>query len=331
MILRLSTRRKARTQRTPMPETPATGDLHERLAARPGGLRDLACARLRRSVEVALDHAGLQTEKPGRLRVNRLAGMLHDAGYELEVRAVPAGDPRRKALEGGGLAGDLVGRLTAALLAEPWNSWPKAAHGDHRFDSGCAICQGDVDRLAAFVARFHADNATGKESFPVGDLRDRIAAAMIADLRAARPDAAPDEEEDRAAYELTDAVLPVVEAWAAEQTQRAEQAERHLAYRHGEWQRELDARIAAERKLQEAERERDEARAAMADLIRVAAYVSRGRRFVDVEPYPDALARKALGALDDATLHAALDRPDDTPSKPCPLGLTDQARKKDHD
>lgn len=80
-----------------------------------------------------------------------------------------------------------------------------------------------------------------------------------------------------------------------------------------------------------AEWERDHARAAVADLIRVAAYVSRGRRFVDVEPYPDALARKALGALDDATLHAALDRPDDTPSKPCPLGLTDQARKKDHD
>lgn len=166
------------------------------------------------------------------------------------------------------LSGDLVGRLTAALLAEPWTSSPRAAHGEHQFDSGCAICQGDVDRLAAFVARFLADGgqATRKESFPVGGLRDRIAAAMIADLRAVRPDAAPDEEEDRAAYELTDAVLPVVEAWAAEQTQRAEQAERHLAYRHGEWQRELDARIAAEQKLQEAERQRDEARAAIQQL-----------------------------------------------------------------
>lgn len=75
-------------------------DLYERIAARPGGLRDLACARLRRSVEVALDRAGLSVRRPGRLRVDRLAGMLHDAGYELEIRVVPAGEPRRKARGG---------------------------------------------------------------------------------------------------------------------------------------------------------------------------------------------------------------------------------------
>ncbi|WP_433479185.1 hypothetical protein ACQPZP_20435 [Spirillospora sp. CA-142024] len=37
----------------------------------------------------------------------------------------------------------------------------------------------------------------------------------------------------------------------------------------------------------------------------------RDRCAADVDPYPDALARQALGALDDAPLHAALDRPDE--------------------
>jgi hypothetical protein len=33
-------------------------------------------------------------------------------------------------------------------------------------------------------------------------------------------------------------------------------------------------------------------------VYRVLEYVSRGRRYVDVEPYPDATARRALAALD---------------------------------
>lgn len=35
------------------------------------------------------------------------------------------------------------------------------------------------------------------------------------------------------------------------------------------------------------------------DVRQVLEYVSRGRRFVDVEPYPDSLARRALGAMMD--------------------------------
>ena len=73
--------------------------LYGRIAARPGGERDLACARLRRRVEVVLDRAGLQVRRPGRLRVDQLAEMLHAAGYELEMTAVPAGEPRRRATE----------------------------------------------------------------------------------------------------------------------------------------------------------------------------------------------------------------------------------------
>ncbi len=45
---------------------------------------------------------------------------------------------------------------------------------------------------------------------------------------------------------------------------------------------------------------------ALADLVKVAQYVSRGRRAVDHQPdgtpYPDAVARRALGALDEAGL-----------------------------
>ena len=76
--------------------------LYERLAARPGGLRDLAAARLRYNVESVLQNAGVDYRKPGRIRVDDLARMLHDAGYELEIKAVPAGEPRRNAVEGAG-------------------------------------------------------------------------------------------------------------------------------------------------------------------------------------------------------------------------------------
>ncbi|HEY9412500.1 MAG TPA: hypothetical protein VIP77_23195 [Jiangellaceae bacterium] len=73
--------------------------LYERIAARPGGRRDLACARLRRRVEVVLDGAGVQVRRPGRLRVDQLAEMLEAAGYELEIQAVQVGEPRRRATE----------------------------------------------------------------------------------------------------------------------------------------------------------------------------------------------------------------------------------------
>lgn len=39
-------------------------------------------------------------------------------------------------------------------------------------------------------------------------------------------------------------------------------------------------------------------------LVKVAQYVSRGRGFVGVEPYPDATARMALGALSERTADA---------------------------
>jgi hypothetical protein len=74
--------------------------LYERMEARPGGRRDLAVARLRYAVTAVLQSAGLDMRRPGRMRIDRLAEVLHDAGYELEIRAVPAGELRREAQEG---------------------------------------------------------------------------------------------------------------------------------------------------------------------------------------------------------------------------------------
>ena len=38
--------------------------------------------------------------------------------------------------------------VASALAAHPWNSYPRSAHRDHEFDSGCAVCKGDVEALA---------------------------------------------------------------------------------------------------------------------------------------------------------------------------------------
>jgi hypothetical protein len=61
------------------------------------------------------------------------------------------------------LTGDLAARLTAALLAEPWTDSPRSAHGEHRYDASCAVCQGDVDRLAPWIVRFMEPEALALE------------------------------------------------------------------------------------------------------------------------------------------------------------------------
>ncbi len=73
--------------------------LYARLAATPGGPQALAGARLRRQVEIALHGACAEVvAKPGRLRIDDLAALLHRRGYELDVQLVPAGTLRARAL-----------------------------------------------------------------------------------------------------------------------------------------------------------------------------------------------------------------------------------------
>jgi hypothetical protein len=96
--------------------------LYDRLAATPDGSRRLARARLRHET-LCLPHqaqaaSGLSPEAiaaklstrartvrrafdgNGDLTVSALADYLHALGYELELRLVAAGEPRRKAVEG---------------------------------------------------------------------------------------------------------------------------------------------------------------------------------------------------------------------------------------
>lgn len=168
------------------------------------------------------------------------------------------------------LAGDLVGRLAAALLAERWGGdSDRDSHRRHNYYYQCAICRGDADRLAAWVVRFLADDgqATRKESFP---LRDRMAAAIrqvvrispgpnaLSDLNAGRSIAISGGEADDAAL----AALPVVEA-----------------------------------ALTEAERQRDEFHADLDEAERAIARVQRMCRMANIPPVhsPEAaLARRIL-------------------------------------
>ena len=149
-------------------------------------------------------------------------------------------------------------------------------------------------------------------SAPGGNLRERLANTLHCPvcgvepgehcLRAREDNRQPHMTRAQAADTLLPAVMAAVGAAVAEEQQRADDRRTEL----------LEERDQALHDLAEAERQRDEDLTALPDLIRVAAHVSRGRSFADVEPYPDALAREALGALDDATIRAALDQPEET-------------------
>lgn len=95
------------------------GNLYERIAGEPGGLRALASARLRRRVLVllhrALERAGMNQSElakklgyrrsavnqvfrgDGNVRIETLAEYLYELGFELDAQLVPAGEPRRAA------------------------------------------------------------------------------------------------------------------------------------------------------------------------------------------------------------------------------------------
>jgi transcriptional regulator with XRE-family HTH domain len=121
--------------------------LYDRVAGKPGGEAVLAAARLRREVLVALHQAfaasGLTTKTEvarrldirrsavsqvfrgdGNLRINTLAECLFTLGFELDVKLVLAGEPRRAELEGRNAISALSARNTTynvvfALSFEP--------------------------------------------------------------------------------------------------------------------------------------------------------------------------------------------------------------------
>ncbi|MEO5877346.1 MAG: hypothetical protein ABIS86_14580, partial [Streptosporangiaceae bacterium] len=80
-----------------------TMSMYEMMAGQPGGAARLASARLRRQVLILLwgvERKAIQTRRlrralngDGDLRTGTLAELLFHAGYELELRLVPAGEP----------------------------------------------------------------------------------------------------------------------------------------------------------------------------------------------------------------------------------------------
>jgi transcriptional regulator with XRE-family HTH domain len=101
----------------------AVVSLYDRVAARPGGARALASARLKRailsSLHQALAQSGMESQSDlarrlgvrrsavnqvfngdGNLRITTVAEYLHEMGYELNVTLVKTGEPRATALEG---------------------------------------------------------------------------------------------------------------------------------------------------------------------------------------------------------------------------------------
>jgi hypothetical protein len=45
-----------------------------------------------------------------------------------------------------------------ALVTHQWAGTPWSAHEAHQYDSGCAVCQGDVPAIVAAVAPFIAEH-----------------------------------------------------------------------------------------------------------------------------------------------------------------------------
>lgn len=52
---------------------------------------------------------------------------------------------------------EAVQAAAEALGAHPWNSYPHAAHGEHNFDSACAVCRADLEPIARVVLEAAAD------------------------------------------------------------------------------------------------------------------------------------------------------------------------------
>jgi transcriptional regulator with XRE-family HTH domain len=123
--------------------------LYDRIAARPGGTRGLAAARLKREVLASLHQAfalsgmGSQSELArrlnvrrsavnqvfngdGNLRITTIAEYLHEMGYELNVTLVRAGEPRSAAVEGRDAQPALPAAGTAAVSTLYFQDTPQA-------------------------------------------------------------------------------------------------------------------------------------------------------------------------------------------------------------
>lgn len=129
--------------------------LYSRIAARPGGKRDLAAARLRYEALVLLQEAfeasGLKSQAElakklkvrrsavnqvlrgdGNVRITTLAEYLHEMGFEALLTLTEAGEPRRAAMEdrpARPVRGPLDPRVSSGTASPSDNTWKNAASG----------------------------------------------------------------------------------------------------------------------------------------------------------------------------------------------------------
>lgn len=122
------------------------GSLYDRLAAEPGGLRELASARLRHRVltllRKALGRSGMSQSDlakklrrrrsavnqvfrgDGNVRIDTLAEYLHELGFELDLNLVPAGEHRRAFEERRSVRS--VSAEVASVTSITWKASPTA-------------------------------------------------------------------------------------------------------------------------------------------------------------------------------------------------------------
>jgi hypothetical protein len=70
---------------------------------------------------------------------------------------------------------DLRDAVAAAIVSHEWDDFPRSAHGDHNYYGACAICQGDVPRIAEVALAALAERS--------GDLHGQVTEEIRASLR----------------------------------------------------------------------------------------------------------------------------------------------------
>lgn len=75
--------------------------------------------------------------------------------------------------------------IAQALAIHPWNSYPRAAHGEHNYDSACGVCRGDLEALAnvAVHALAEAGRVLVPAAYVVAALMSPVELTTAQDLR----------------------------------------------------------------------------------------------------------------------------------------------------
>jgi hypothetical protein len=111
--------------------------------------------------------------------------------------------------------GSLPRRMAEAIVSHEWDDFPRSAHGDHNYYGACAICQGDIPRIAEVALAALLKNP--------GDVPKRMAEAI--DETWTLEEDFDAEKAARAALSVRDEPVAHLSARAAVAEARVEHAE----------------------------------------------------------------------------------------------------------